>query len=126
MHSPPKYVCWKYIGETDGVLGCLTGKLNAGDPPGKISRGLAVIPFERDLYKVEANQESETPPPRKKNRDLFSLSIKNATREAARQRTLSRLSDEKAGLPPEASDTMIFMETDAKRVPLIISRMKKS
>jgi hypothetical protein len=52
------------------------------------------------------------------------MSIKNATREAARQRTISRLRDEKAEVPPEQSDTLVFMETDVKRVPLIVSRLK--
>jgi hypothetical protein len=124
IHQPAKFVCWKYIGETDGVLGCLTGRLNARDPPEKISRELAAIPFEIDLYKVPQPSKMKEKRPKIHPRDLFAMSIQNATREAARQRQISKLRDEKAENPPKQSDVLIFMETDVKRVPLVASRLK--
>jgi hypothetical protein len=116
-------VCWKYAGETDGVLWCLTGKLDARDSPRTLSRNLNAIPYQIDRYMTGEMQAALRPsPPRKttRGRDLFAMSIREGTREEARRRTVSRLQEEKRHEEP---DVLLFLETEAKRIPLVVSRL---
>jgi hypothetical protein len=119
--QPARFVCWKYAGETDGALGCLTGKLDARESPRTLSRKLDDIPYALDQYKI-GEMGSPPRPPRKatSGRDLFAMSIKQGTREDARRRTVSRLQYEKRQHEPEV---LLFLETETKRTPLVVSRL---
>lgn len=123
--KPKSYVAWKYIGETDGVLGCLTGKVDAAETPTTLSRELANIPYELERYKVDRGQP-EQPQPKVRPRDLFAMSIKNGTREYIKRETISRMKKSQRRGNQEEQDTMLFLETDTKLVPLQASRLKKS
>jgi hypothetical protein len=120
IRKPEKYVCWKYIGDTDETFGCLTGKLNAHKSPRILAREFAALPYELDRYHIE--KQPPMPPPKVRPRDLFSMSIKEGTREQARRRTISRLNDKQT--KAAETDTQLFLETETKMIPLMASRLK--
>lgn len=122
--KPKSYVAWKYIGETDGVLGCLTGKIDAAETPTTLRRELANIPYELERYKVDRSQRDD-PQPKVRPRDLFAMSIKNGTREYIKRETISRMKKSQRRTNQEDQDTMLFLETDTKLIPLQASRLNK-
>lgn len=119
--KPVNYVSWKYLGDTDGVFGCLTGKLDADQDPEVLRRKLSNMPYAMKKYKVTIDEPSETKST-VKARDLYALSIKSGVREEARQRARSRISEAEARADPY---TRLFIQTDRKLIPLTASRLRR-
>ena len=122
---PVSYISWKYLGDTDGVLGCLTGKVDASEPPEEVHKKLANMPHAMKKYKVDLN-EQQPRPRRTRGRDLFALSIREKAREDEKRMTISRLKRAQARIPVEQDNTMLFLETDDKKlIPLTVSRLQR-
>ena len=130
IKTPKKYVSWKYIGELDGELGVLSGKIDPQEEKKNgrnISKDFANLPYLTNNYKRPA-----PPPPAKKPkvrpRDLFKLSIASDSREAAKQRSISAMRRERKFLDEfdsNQNDTQLFIQTDTELIPLCVSYLKQ-
>ena len=119
--KPVNYVSWKYLGDTDGVFGCLTGKLDADEDPETLRRKLSNMPYAMKKYKVQIEESTETKST-VKARDLYALSIRSGVREDMRQRAATRISAAEARVDPH---TRLFIQTDTKMIPLTASRLRR-
>ena len=122
---PVSYISWKYLGDTDGVLGCLTGKVDASQPPEEVRKKLANMPMAMKKYKVDLS-EPQAPQRRVRGRDLFALSIRGKANEDQKRMTISRLKRAQARIPAQENNTMLFLETDDRKlIPLTVSRLQR-
>ena len=130
IKTPKKYVSWKYIGDLDGELGILSGKLDPQEEKKKgrnISKDFANLPYLTNNYK----RPSPPPPvkkPKVRPRDLFKLSIASDSREAAKQRSISAMKRERKFLDEfdsNKNDTQLFIQTDTELIPLCVSYLKQ-
>ena len=130
IKTPKKYVSWKYIGELDGQLGVLSGKLDTQEEKKKgrnIASDFANLPYITNDFRKPA-PKPQPKKPRVKPRDLFQLSIASDSREAARQRSISAMRRERKILDTFESnenDTQLFLQTEEGLVPLCVSRLKQ-
>jgi hypothetical protein len=117
-----QFVAWKYYGETDGILGCLTGKIDAREPPDVLAREFGAMPYALDGYRVK---KPEVPKPRAVHpRDLFALSLTRETKDVAAKLAALRERERQEWVPQEP-DTQLFLEAeDCKRLPLVASRLR--
>ena len=126
--KPKKYVSWKYVGDMDGELGVLSGKLDVEkekENGRNIASDFANLPYMTNTYKKPVQPKVKKP--KVKPRDLFKLSIAKESREAAKQRSITALRNERRVIDdfdPANSGYQLFLQTEEGLVPIKVSRLK--
>ena len=120
LKSPSNYVAWKYIGVMDGELGVISGKVKAGKKMALLHKDLANMPFLADSFKRKRVPEPQKP--KIYPRDLFSLSIDPDSKEMMKHK-IQKESKIEQETPPPPNDTQLYIQTESKLIPLVVSRL---
>ena len=116
------YVAWKYIGVMAGELGVISAKVNANQSSNLIQREFANLPYAAESYKRIPPKSS--PKPKIHPRDLFSISIDPESKEIQKQKAICALKQQETFSKKQPkNDTKLYIETESKLIPLVVSRL---